>query len=171
MGKAKHQVTADGRCKRERKKDATREEVIESWRCHQCNFENDASLPFCEMCGDEHSDARQQHNIQRFATRLLNGPATSVLSRTLGFCPTVKFARPLDLAATPQRLPLQRLSGSARFAPSAIRTIGLLARCATPHARRQHRLRPQRVAVRRSLLLQSPQKKSRPPAQMRSAGC
>ncbi|CAE7190590.1 unnamed protein product [Symbiodinium necroappetens] len=59
MGKAKHQVTADGRCKRERKKDATREEVIESWRCDQCNFENDASLPFCEMCGASRKDREE----------------------------------------------------------------------------------------------------------------
>ncbi|CAE7607059.1 unnamed protein product [Symbiodinium natans] len=63
MGKAKHQVTADGRCKRERKKDATRSEVVENWRCEKCNFTNDASLPFCEMCdaprkdGEEDSDA------------------------------------------------------------------------------------------------------------------
>ncbi|CAE7558853.1 unnamed protein product [Symbiodinium pilosum] len=56
MGRTKHQVTADGRCKRERKKGAVRAEVVETWKCRKCNFANDASLPFCEMCDEPRRD-------------------------------------------------------------------------------------------------------------------
>lgn len=51
MPKAKHRITANGRCQRQRNTDeAPAADVVQSWRCQKCSFVNDEDLPFCEIC-------------------------------------------------------------------------------------------------------------------------
>lgn len=61
MPKAKHRITANGRCERQRNTEASAA-VVQSWQCKKCSFINDEDLPSCEICQEPKEEEGEEED-------------------------------------------------------------------------------------------------------------